>query len=237
MKLDTAKLVRTARACLKAVARPRDAPAMQAYMKTKQPFWGVKKPEREPIERALAETFVPETQVDYERAVLALWRGKMREEQYLAIAYALGQKAFVRSESLPLYEHMVRKGQWWDLVDPIATDLVSPIYLRERSRLAPVVARWIDDEDKWIRRTAILSHLRHKTATDEETLFAHCLKRAHETDFFVRKAIGWALRHYSKTSPRSVERFVRANERELSPLSAREALKVILRARERTKPK
>ncbi len=61
--------------------------------------------------------------------------------------------------------------------------------------------RWVTDDDMWVRRTAILSQLRHKQHTDAERLFAYCLARAHEREFFIRKAIGWALREYSKASP------------------------------------
>ena len=233
--IDAAKLVKTAHARLKVVARPEDAPAMQAYMKTTQPFWGVKKPAREAIEKDLAKTFVPENQADYERAVLALWSGKRREEQYLALNFAIRQRAFVRFESMGLYERMIREGQWWDTVDAIVSDLVSRVYLKDRKRMEPILAKWIDDENMWIRRTAILAHMQHKAETDEKTLYAHCLKRAHEKEFFIRKAIGWALRHHSKTNPKAIEKFVRANEAKLSPLSVREALKVIERARSRAK--
>jgi 3-methyladenine DNA glycosylase AlkD len=91
--------------------------------------------------------------------------------------------------------------------------------------MTPLVRRWLDDEVMWLRRTAIISQLNHKAATDTALLFDGCAARAHETEFFIRKAIGWALRQYARTDPDAVRRFVRQHEKELSGLSKREALK------------
>jgi 3-methyladenine DNA glycosylase AlkD len=75
----------------------------------------------------------------------------------------------------------------------------------------------------WIRRAAIIFQLRRKEKTDEKRLFSFCLKRASEKEFFIRKAIGWALREYGKTNPESLKKFLRENGSSLSPLSLREA--------------
>jgi 3-methyladenine DNA glycosylase AlkD len=83
---------------------------------------------------------------------------------------------------------------------------------------------WIEEPDLWLRRTAILHQLSYRERTDEARLFRYCLAQAADRDFFIRKAIGWALRQYSKTSEAAVRRFVTEHERELSPLSVREAL-------------
>ncbi len=88
----------------------------------------------------------------------------------------------------------------------------------------------IRDDDLWIRRTAVLSQIRHRGQTDAETLFRHCLDRAHERDFFMRKAIGWALREYSKAEPDGVLAFLREHRSVLSGLSFREGAKVLKRA-------
>jgi 3-methyladenine DNA glycosylase AlkD len=99
------------------------------------------------------------------------------------------------------------------------------LLLDDRAGMRPVVERWIDHDDLWLRRTALLSQLRHKERTDEKQLYDFCLRRSDEKEFFIRKAIGWALRDYSWTSPRSIKRFLREHGKKLSGLSRREAAK------------
>lgn len=231
MTIDTKKLAALADARLRAAGDPKKAAPMAAYMKTSDPFFGVPRPARVAIEKEIAERFRPENRRDFERAILALWKGKERERRYLALAYASRFEKLATFDTLRFYERLIREGQWWDTVDWIAGSLVSRLYLRERKRVEPVLKKWIDDENMWVRRSAILAHLAHKTETNEPLLYAFCLKRAHEKEFFIRKAIGWALRQHSKTSPKSVVRFLKANDKTLSPLSVREGRKVILRTK------
>lgn len=120
---------------------------------------------------------------------------------------------------------MAVEGAWWDLVDDVAANLVGALLLGHRAAMRPVMEAWVDDDDMWRRRTAILSQLRHRDQTDAEMLFDFCRRRAHETEFFIRKAIGWALREYSKTDPGAVAAFLRRHGDELSGLSRREAAK------------
>jgi 3-methyladenine DNA glycosylase AlkD len=225
-----AELVRFVSGRLAKVAAPKNVPAMQAYLKTDMPFYGVANPVRMPIFREMVKQFPPANRREYEAGVRSLWRLPNREEKYAAIHYAYCQKAFVSPASLLLYEKMVREGGWWDLVDFLVCKLISPLYLAERAALRPVVNRWIDDEYLWIRRTAILAHYCHKQATDERQLFRHSLRRASETEFFIRKAIGWALRQYSYAQPEAVKRFLSDNRAKLSGLSFREGAKALVRS-------
>lgn len=225
--MDTENLVAFARSRLQAHACPQKAVDMAAYMRTEQPFYGVLSPERARISKELHKAFVPKTKDDYEAGVRALWRGEYREEQYLALGFARKWKRFISSDSLELYEELIREGAWWDLVDETTSHLVSPVLLKERVLVGPLMACWIDDECMWIRRTAILSQLKHRSETDEEMLFDFCLKRSHEKEFFIRKAIGWALREYSYHAPYRVREFVDKNRESLSGLSYREAVKVL----------
>ena len=195
---------------------------MAAYMKTTQPFAGVQKPARQSIIREIRDRFAPQTRAEYEARVLALWRGRYREEQYLAIAYARLYPAFVSAASLPLYERMIREGAWWDFVDEIAVHLVGVVLRRDRAHSGRLLDRWIEDQDMWIRRTALIAHLTHKAETDATRLFAHILLRAGDREFFIRKAIGWILREYGKTAPAAVRTFIRAHHARLSPLSLKE---------------
>ncbi|MDZ4820789.1 MAG: DNA alkylation repair protein [Planctomycetota bacterium] len=213
----------------KQLANRDNAAAMAAYMKTSMPFYGIPKPLHVPIYRTLRKEFAPASQDEYERRVLALWKLPHREEKYAAIEYARVHRSFIVPESLPVYEKLIRTGAWWDLVDPVAIDLVGAVHLKWRSETRPLMERWIDDTDMWIRRTAILSQNKHRTATDEKLLFEFCLKCAAERKFFIRKAIGWALRDYSYTAPNAVRKFLLKNRSRLSPLSFREGAKALVR--------
>ncbi|QED26706.1 DNA alkylation repair protein [Microvenator marinus] len=225
--MDTENLVEFARSKLRVHADSQKAAEMAAYMKTDQPFYGVSSPLRAAIGKELFAAFIPKTREDYEAGVRALWSGEHREEQYLALGFARKWKRFISSDSLELYEELIREGAWWDLVDETTSHLVSPVLLKERVSVRPLLACWIDDECMWIRRAAILSQLKHRSETDEEMLFDFCLKRSHEKEFFIRKAIGWALREYSYYEPERVEAFVTRNRELLSGLSYREATRVI----------
>jgi 3-methyladenine DNA glycosylase AlkD len=213
-----------------ALANPADAAPMQAYMKTDMPFWGIKKPRRVAVLRELRDRFRTADPVEYERNVLALWALPHREDKYAAIQYAKVCKACIGPRALPLYERMIREGGWWDFVDDIAGNLVGRVLQENRAAVAPIMEQWLVDDDLWIRRSAILSQLKHKGATDADTLFRHCAARMHETDFFMRKAIGWALRQYSYTAPDAVEAFLIEHREGLSGLSYREGAKVLKRA-------
>lgn len=225
----TAELVRFVQSRLAPLACAENARAMAAYMKSEMPFYGVKTPDRRPISREAVRRFPPEDRQAYERGVLALWRLPHREEKYAAIAYARGFRVHICLASLPLYERLVREGRWWDFIDEIAAHLVGKVLLDHRDDVRPLMDRWVADDDMWIRRTAILSQLRHKQRTDAERLFAYCLARAHEKEFFIRKAIGWALRQYSYAAPEVVRNFLVEHRDRLSPLSVREGAKRLAR--------
>ena len=233
MRPQSDQLARYVTAELRALADPAKAPAMAAYMKTAQPFYGVPTPRRAIIVRETRDRFAPADQKSYERNVLALWKLPYREEQYCAIAYARQHPRFITPSALWLYERMIREGAWWDFVDEIAVNLVGALLGNFRATTSPIIERWCDDRDMWIRRTALIVHLKHKKETDAAQLFDHCLRRSDEREFFIRKAIGWALREYSKTDPRAVSAFLKKNRQRLSNLSYAEASKHLARAKSR----
>jgi len=208
---------------------PVKAIGMAAYMKTEMPFYGVQKPDRIQILRELKKDFEPANASEYADAVLFLWSQPHREEKYFAINYAHMFREFVVRDSMPIYERMIREGAWWDFVDPLSADLVGGVYSRERKALKPLMNKWSKDKDKWIRRGSLLCHLHHKHDTDHEQLFGQCLLLAGEKEFFIQKAIGWALREFSKTDPKAVKKFLRENENVLAPLSYREGAKHLIR--------
>jgi 3-methyladenine DNA glycosylase AlkD len=213
---------------LSRAADPVRAVAMAAYMKTTQPFYGVPAPHVHAIAKEARRCFLPGSRMGYEWNVLGLWQVPQREARYIAIDYAK-QPAFLLPQSIPLYERMIREGAWWDFVDGISSNLVGLAYLSHRHAVRPLLECWIEDADFWIRRSALLAHLRHKSETDAEQLFRHCLKCAAEPEFFIRKAIGWTLREYSKTNPAAVMAFLTKHRESLSPLSLREGARHLIR--------
>lgn len=197
---------------------------MAAYMKHRQAFLGVPMPEVVKIARHAAGEFEPEDIGEAGRALRALWRGEFREERYAAIRLAEYWRACKQPEALALYEWMVRKGRWWDLVDRIASELMGGL-IRNHPNLKPTVFGYIASEEMWLRRCALLCQLKFKGETDVEALQKMVLRVADEQAFFIRKAIGWALREYAKTDPEFVRRFAAVHANALSPLSRREATK------------
>lgn len=216
---------------LEAIADPDNAAAMARYMKTDMPFYGVPKPGRTPILAELARRWQPTTRGEYTRLVCGLWARPHREEKYLAIGVARHNDRFITKTSVSLYRRLITEGAWWDLVDEVATKLSGRVLLRQRPSMTPTILAWSTARDLWVRRAALLSQIGHKDATDEELLFHCCLDRAHEKDFFIRKAIGWALRDYAWTAPDAVAGFVVAHQDVLSGLSKREATKNLERVR------
>lgn len=201
------------------------AAAMARYLKTEMPFYGVKSPVRRPVYREVRARLQPETDEEYAHVVRAFWRLPHREEKYLAIGLAGDYRHFNTSKHLDLHRDIIVEGAWWDFVDPVAVKCVGRALLAERSVVAPVMEEWVESTDFWLRRSALLAHLGHKERTDEAVLFDHCLRLAHENEFFIRKAIGWVLREYAKTAPVSVARFVVEYRDRWSGLTFREATK------------
>jgi 3-methyladenine DNA glycosylase AlkD len=227
MAADITGAVTMVRSELARRADPEKAAGMQTYMKTWMPFYGVQKQGRKEVLRRLEREFAPETHDDYVDLVCALWELPNREEKYLAQGVATSFRRFMIPESIDLYRRFIVEGAWWDFVDETATHLIRELVLDHPTIIWPVVDVWNEHDDMWLRRTSILCQIGAKDRTDTRRLFAYCRARAGETEFFIRKAIGWALREYAKTDPAAVARFVTNHRGDLSGLSYREATKHI----------
>lgn len=210
-------------------ADPGAAGPMAAYMKTDMPFHGVKKAGREEVLREVKARFAPADRAELEAGIRALWALPHREEKYLALAYGRRFHSLLTPDSLPLVETLIREGGWWDLVDDVAANLLGSLWRRFPETIAPLMDLWIEDDDLWIRRAAVLGQLKHKDATDTKRLLRYCLLRMHEREFFMRKAIGWALRQHSYVDPELVIAFLEEQRDELSGLSFREGAKALRR--------
>lgn len=221
------ELVRRIRAGLAGNADPDRAAGMQAYLKSELPCYGVRLPDvRRVTGRALRDQ-PPADREQWEEIVRVLFDGAThREERFAALAVARHASAreFWVPQSLPLYEHLAVAGAWWDLVDEISRR-VGDVLLGHRDSAEPVIRRWAQHPDRWLRRSAIICQLGHRRRTDTTLLTDVIDANTDDPDFFCRKAIGWALRDYAKTDPDWVRRFVAEREQRMAPLSRREALK------------
>jgi 3-methyladenine DNA glycosylase AlkD len=223
------RLAKKIRSELAAAADPTRAAGMQAYMKSTMPYRGVRMPEvRSICKRVFAEH--PLSSCDeWQADVLELWRGaKFREERYAAMELA-GQRRYAEYRTpsvMPMFEEMIVTGAWWDYVDE-AAHLVGQMLRAHPRQIKPVMRAWSGADNLWKRRVSIICQISFKKDTDLDLLYGNITPNLADRDFFIRKAIGWALRAYAWTDPEEVARYVRAHEAELSGLSRREALKNI----------
>lgn len=234
-------LLAAIRRALAAASSQDRARQMQAYMKSAMPFAGVAMPIGKKIYREVYSTYpggAPSRKPFADEArfladVRAIWDGaEVREERYAALELFTHPRAkHLRAPSfVPLLRHVVRTGAWWDIVDWAAPKTLGPLLDTHPDETIPIVLAWAKDDDVWIRRSAILSQL-HRRETDTTLLKKAIAPSLGQKEFFLAKAIGWALREHSKKDPAFVRAYVRENETKLVPLSVREATK-ILRARE-----
>lgn len=216
------------RASLAAHADPQRAAAQQRYMKSAMPYRGLTMPLVRSTVRELLADVRWEDRADWEDTLLALWDGAaFREERYAGLALARHRSArvFHDPDAMPLYRHLVVTGAWWDLVDEIATHLVGDVLLAHRAEVTPVVRAWARDDDLWLRRTAVLCQIRHREHTDTDLLREAVEANLDDRSFWLRKAIGWALRSHATTDPDWVRAEVVGAGARMSALSRREALK------------
>lgn len=206
-------------------ANAENAKPMKAYMKNRFEYFGIKSPERKII---LKEFFVknslPEFE-DLEPIVVKCFSLPEREFQYFAIELCGKFKKEWREETLSLFEKMATTKSWWDSVDYIKSVCLKDYFLRFPEKLYEITQRWIDSENIWLQRLSVIFQLGYKDKTDVELLMRNILQLNDSKEFFVQKAIGWALRDYARTDAEFVKNFVAKHE--LKPLSKREALKNI----------
>lgn len=215
------ELVTGIREALHDAAEPGIALGQQAYMKSVMPFEGVRVPTVRRLTRA-------QVRGEQDPAVLLetakrLWdEAGFREERYAALA-VLGV-GLLRADRalLPMIEHVVRTGQWWDFTDEVV-HRVADLLAAHTPEMSFVIRTWSADDDLWMRRLAIIAQLGRRDALDRVLLEDVIVPNLGDPEFFIRKAIGWALRDAARTDPDWVRTFVAAHP--LSPLSAREALR------------
>ncbi len=223
-------LLRKLRKALQQAGDPVKAPAMQAYMKSTMPYHGVQTPLLRQVCKATFADVQFATASRWQAQVLELWRGaRFREERYAALYLAGDKRArpFQTPSAMKMYEELTVTGAWWDYVDDIASHRIGTILKDYPAPMRRKMLSWSKSKNLWKRRAAILCQLGFKAETDLELLYACIEPSLASREFFLQKAIGWALRQYAWTDSAEIKNYVRLNRIRLSALSCREGLKNI----------
>jgi 3-methyladenine DNA glycosylase AlkD len=197
---------------------------MAAYMRNQFEYYGITAPDQRRLAREALDGLPAPSEAQLAAIARTCWKQTEREWQYFACDYLRCYISIASPSFIETARDLITTKPWWDTVDALAIRTVGPL-VRNHPSLVRAMDRWITSDDIWLARTAILHQLTYKASTDPDRLFGYCMERASDAEFFIRKAIGWALRQYSKTDERAVRTFVKTNRAALSGLSAREALK------------
>jgi len=197
-------------------------------MKSQMRYLGIQTVPFRKAAKAVLATYPVDSFEDWRDAVIELWRkARFREERYAAIELVgYGKYRELRTlDALAIYEEMITTGAWWDLVDSIAANRLGELLRVYPREMRPILLDWAVSDDIWKRRSAIIAQLKFKKETDLKLLYDCIRPSLDRPEFFLRKAIGWALRQYAWTDPKEVVRYVKEHQARLSPLTRREALK------------
>lgn len=198
---------------------------MKKYMKDHFPFLGIKSPLRKELESQFFKKTGLLKEPFNKHFVTGLWEKEEREYQYTALVYLEKSVKKLEKNDLDFMERLITTKSWWDTVDAIAPKPVGEIARRFPEVIHETIDSWASHDNMWLRRAALLFQLKYKKQTNEELLYQYIVKNADSKEFFIQKAIGWALREYSKTNPESVRKFIAGQK--LAPLSVREGSKYV----------
>lgn len=203
---------------------PKKATGAKAYLLNQFEFFGIQTPLRRSLSKNFYKTHPIKTHQDLSRLIKECYSQPQRELHYFAIELLGYNHKLWNKTTLPLIEWMITHNSWWDSVDSTNSNVISKFFLKYPQHIEAYTLKWNHANNKWLKRMSILFQLTYKSKTNTTLLakyIEHCI---HEEDFFIRKAIGWALRAYAYTDPKWVITFVKAHPY-LSTLSKREALK------------
>jgi 3-methyladenine DNA glycosylase AlkD len=216
-------LIETLKARLEEARDDDNAYHMVRYMRNLFPFYGIKTPQREAILKdVLVQEGLP-APADLPTLLPAMWQKEQREWHYCALDIFFKNAGKADASAIDLVESLIVTNSWWDTVDYLAPRIAGKLFSRFPEQIEPYTSRWIESDNFWLQRAAIIFQLSYKTKTDSALLFAYAERRKDSKEFFIQKAIGWALRQYGRSAPQAVRDFV--NHTDLAPLSRREALK------------
>ncbi|WP_152446631.1 DNA alkylation repair protein [Bacillus sp. THAF10] len=208
---------------LRANAQEENRQPMENYMRNHFPFLGIKSPERKELWKEFFRINGKPELEWLEALAYFLYAQPEREFHYAALSMIDVHKKSLTIQHLPFLEKLITSNSWWDTIDHLAPHHVGTILLKDKKAVGSFPDNWINSPNFWLQRSAILYQLKYKKMTDEEKLFFYISSTKNSKEFFVQKAIGWALREYSKTSPKVVMDFIQKTD--LAPLSRREGVK------------
>ncbi|HBH05961.1 MAG TPA: DNA alkylation repair protein [Flavobacteriales bacterium] len=207
------------------IQNPEKAGHMKAYMKNRYPFFGIQAGERKAVQKKFQREIRALSKGERFQLVRDLWGRDEREYQQLAVDIHSDRYRELTIEDLPHLEELITQKSWWDTVDLIASRLVAQILKDNQKEQQKYCNRWLNSQNMWLQRTAILFQLKYKRNTDFSLLQKIIIELMGSNEFFIQKAIGWSLREYSKTNPEAVRAFIEHNT--LKPLSVREGSKYL----------
>ena len=206
-------------------ADPVNAKGQKAYMKQKFDYFGLKSPLRKELQKPFLQKAKLPDQAALYSTIQELWQLRQRECQYFAQELLLKYSRSYTNTELELMEYMAGTKSWWDTVDFIASNCMGRYFLANPAEIRPVTGRWMDSGNMWLQRCTLLFQLKYKDQLDTNLLEEYINRLLGSKEFFINKAIGWALRQHSKTDPAWVQEF--ADRTPLAPLSRKEALRLI----------
>ena len=200
------------------------AQKMSKYMLNKFEYIGIKTPKRRKIFKNFFKEYKNEEKIDWE-FVNKCWENKYREFQYVAADYLKNMKDKLTIDDIPKFKQLILKKSWWDTIDNL--DMTIGALALKDSNVNKILLEWSLDENIWLKRIAIDHQLLRKEKTNTELLEKILKNNLGQTEFFINKAIGWALRDYSKTNPEWVRNFIEENRENMAKLSIKEASKYL----------
>jgi len=214
---------RSLKALLAAHAHPDQAGPMKRYMRDQFDYLGIKGPEMDATLKAYYSAHGLPPLADLDQVLRDLWALPQREYQYTAVGLLSRFASDLPAGFIETLEYLIVTRSWWDTVDSVATGALGIHFKRYPAVRTRTLARWRKSGNFWLRRACILFQLNYKSQTDFPLLCDIICENLGSREFFINKAIGWALRQYTRIDPEAVRRFVASTP--LAPLSAREALK------------
>ena len=200
------------------------AQKMSKYMLNKFEYIGIKTPERRKIFKNFFKEYKNEEKIDWE-FVNKCWENEYREFQYVGADYLKNMKDKLTIDDIPKFKQLILKKSWWDTIDNL--DMTIGALALKDSNVNKILLEWSLDENIWLRRIAIDHQLLRKEKTNTELLEKILKNNLGQAEFFINKAIGWALRDYSKTNPEWVKNFIEKNKEKMAKLSIKEASKYL----------
>lgn len=224
--MSTTTFFQALKSSFQAHANADNAAAMEQYMRNQFSFYGIKSPDRKALIKAVVqEEGFPKVEDWPALARRCFAQGEKRELQYAVGDLINPKKKHLDLEHLALTEELICTAPWWDTVDWLASHWAGAILLKHPDAMQEVSTAWINSNNMWLQRTAIIFQLKYKDKTRADLLYTHIEKVATSKEFFLQKAAGWALRQYAKFEPQSVKQFIDTHQ--LAPLTVREGMKSI----------